>query len=112
MQVQTVARIRRPARSRAWSARLKHHGICKAFNASRRGKKRTPRFSGVVIHGFYADRSFSPSRLKTPPMSVFLKQAAKIPAGSKARRGQGRARGRKAQVREDRREEDEGMQLR
>jgi large subunit ribosomal protein L11 len=54
--------------------------FCKAFNAqTQKLEKGTP--TPVVIT-IYADRSFT-FELKTPPMSHFLKKAAKIESGSK-----------------------------
>src|SRR4051794_33458194 len=55
--------------------------FCKAFNAqTQKEEKNTPI---PVIITIYADRSFT-FELRTPPMSHFLKQAAKIQSGSKA----------------------------
>src|SRR5437660_11545626 len=55
--------------------------FCKAFNAqTQKEEKNTPI---PVIITIYADRSFT-FEMKTPPMSHFLKQAAKIQSGSKA----------------------------
>ncbi len=82
--------------------------FCKAFNAqTQKEEKSTPI---PVIITIYADRSFT-FELKTPPMSHFLKQAAKIQSGSKAP-----GRDKAGQVTtcagaRDRREEDEGSQL-
>ena len=65
---------------------LGQHGVnimefCKAFNAqTQKEEKNTPI---PVIITIYADRSFT-FEMKTPPMSYFLKQAAKIQSGSKA----------------------------
>ena len=54
--------------------------FCKAFNAqTQKEEKNTPI---PVVITIYADRSFT-FELKTPPMSFFLKQAAKIQSGSK-----------------------------
>ncbi len=54
--------------------------FCKAFNAqTQKEEKNTPI---PVIITIYADRSFT-FELRTPPMSHFLKQAAKIQSGSK-----------------------------
>src|SRR6201994_532260 len=54
--------------------------FCKAFNAqTQKEEKNTPI---PVIITIYADRSFT-FEMKTPPMSHFLKQAAKIQSGSK-----------------------------
>jgi large subunit ribosomal protein L11 len=55
--------------------------FCKAFNAqTQKEEKNTPI---PVVITIYADRSFT-FEMKTPPMSFFLKQAAKIQSGSKA----------------------------
>jgi large subunit ribosomal protein L11 len=55
--------------------------FCKAFNAqTQKEEKNTPI---PVVITIYADRSFT-FEMKTPPMSYFLKQAAKIQSGSKA----------------------------
>src|SRR3954451_15016544 len=55
--------------------------FCKAFNAqTQKEEKNTPI---PVIITIYADRSFT-FEMKTPPMSFFLKKAAKIESGSKA----------------------------
>ena len=54
--------------------------FCKAFNAqTQKLEKNTPIPVEITI---YADRSFT-FALKTPPMSHFLKKAAKIESGSK-----------------------------
>src|SRR5215208_4839652 len=55
--------------------------FCKSFNAqTQKEEKNTPI---PVVITIYADRSFT-FEMKTPPMSFFLKQAAKIQSGSKA----------------------------
>src|SRR3569832_2462359 len=55
--------------------------FCKAFNAqTQKEEKNTPI---PVVITIYAERSFT-FEMKTPPMSFFLKQAAKIQSGSKA----------------------------
>ena len=55
--------------------------FCKAFNAkTQKEEKNTPI---PVVITIYADRSFT-FEMKTPPMSYFLKKAAKIVSGSKA----------------------------
>src|SRR6266571_255244 len=55
--------------------------FCKAFNAqTQKEEKNTPI---PVVITIYADRSFT-FEMKTPPMSFFLKQAAKVQSGSKA----------------------------
>jgi large subunit ribosomal protein L11 len=54
--------------------------FCKAFNAqTQKEEKNTPI---PVVITIYADRSFT-FEMKTPPMSYFLKQAAKLTSGSK-----------------------------
>ena len=55
--------------------------FCKAFNAqTQKEEKGTPI---PVVITIYADRTFT-FEMRTPPMSYFLKQAAKIQSGSKA----------------------------
>ena len=55
--------------------------FCKAFNAqTQKIEKATPI---PVVITIYADRSFT-FELKTPPMSFFIKKAAKLTSGSKA----------------------------
>src|SRR6201996_1711064 len=71
--------------------------FCKAFNAqTQKEEKNTPI---PVIITIYADRSFT-FEMKTPPMSFFLKQAAKIQSGSKAPGRDKAGKVTKAQVRE------------
>ena len=71
--------------------------FCKAFNAqTQKEEKNTPI---PVIITIYADRSFT-FEMKTPPMSHFLKQAAKIQSGSKAPGRDKAGKVTKAQVRE------------
>jgi large subunit ribosomal protein L11 len=54
--------------------------FCKAFNAqTQKEEKSTPI---PVVITIYADRSFT-FELKTPPMSFFIKKAAKLTSGSK-----------------------------
>ena len=54
--------------------------FCKAFNAqTQKEEKNTPI---PVVITIYADRSFT-FALKTPPMSFFIKKAAKLTSGSK-----------------------------
>ena len=54
--------------------------FCKSFNAqTQKEEKNTPI---PVIITIYADRSFT-FEMKTPPMSHFLKKAAKLESGSK-----------------------------
>ena len=71
--------------------------FCKAFNAqTQKIEKATPI---PVVITIYADRSFT-FEMKTPPMSFFLKQAAKIASGSKAPGRDKAGKVTKAQVRE------------
>ena len=71
--------------------------FCKAFNAqTQKEEKNTPI---PVIITIYADRSFT-FEMKTPPMSYFLKKAAKIESGSKTPGRDNVAKVTKAQVRE------------
>ena len=82
--------------------------FCKAFNAqTSKMEKNTPIPVTITV---YQDRSFT-FEMKTPPVSYFIKKAAKVEKGSKApgpRQGrqdhQGASQG-------DRRAEDEGSQL-
>ena len=54
--------------------------FCKAFNAqTQKEEKNTPI---PVVITIYADRSFT-FEMKTPPMSFFIKKAAKLTSGSK-----------------------------
>ena len=54
--------------------------FCKAFNAqTQKEEKNTPI---PVVITIYADRSFT-FEMKTPPMSFFIKKAAKLESGSK-----------------------------
>ena len=55
--------------------------FCKAFNAQTQKMEKGAPIPVVIT--IYADRSFT-FEMKTPPMSYFLKQAAKIQSGSKA----------------------------
>ncbi|KAJ8136929.1 hypothetical protein OY671_009858, partial [Metschnikowia pulcherrima] len=71
--------------------------FCKAFNAqTQKEEKNTPI---PVVITIYADRSFT-FEMKTPPMSYFLKQAAKIQSGSKSPGRDSAGKVTKAQVRE------------
>ena len=71
--------------------------FCKAFNAqTQKEEKNTPI---PVIITIYADRSFT-FEMKTPPMSYFLKKAAKIESGSKTPGRDNVAKVTKEQVRE------------
>ena len=82
--------------------------FCKAFNAQTQKEKRTPPIPVVIT--IYADRSFT-FEMRTPPMSYFLKQAAENPVRLE---GAGPWQGRQGDESpcRDRREEDEGSQLR
>ena len=53
--------------------------FCKAFNAHTQGEEQGVPIPTVI--SVYADRSFS-FITKTPPVSYFIKQAAKLPKGS------------------------------
>jgi large subunit ribosomal protein L11 len=54
--------------------------FCKAFNAQTQKLEKNSPIPVVIT--IYADRSFT-FEMKTPPMSHFIKKAAKIEAGSK-----------------------------
>ena len=54
--------------------------FCKAFNAQTQKLEKNSPIPVVIT--IYADRSFT-FEMKTPPMSFFIKKAAKIEAGSK-----------------------------
>jgi large subunit ribosomal protein L11 len=54
--------------------------FCKAFNAQTQKLEKNAPIPVVIT--IYADRSFT-FELKTPPMSFFIKKAAKVEAGSK-----------------------------
>ena len=71
--------------------------FCKAFNAqTQKEEKNTPI---PVVITIYQDRSFT-FEMRTPPMSFFLKQAAKIQSGSKTPGRDKAGKVTKAQVRE------------
>ena len=71
--------------------------FCKAFNAqTQKIEKNTPI---PVIITTYQDRSFT-FELKTPPVSYFLKKAAKLDSGSKTPGREPAGQVSKAQVRE------------
>src|ERR1700690_421884 len=53
---------------------------CKAFNAKTQKEGKNPPIPVVIT--IYADRSFT-FALKTPPMSFFIKKAARLTSGSK-----------------------------
>ena len=71
--------------------------FCKAFNA--RSQEMEAGSPVPVVITYYADKSFT-FEMKTPPMSYFLKQAAKIQSGSKAPGRDKAGKVTKAQVRE------------
>ena len=54
--------------------------FCKAFNAQTQKLEKNAPIPVVIT--IYADRSFT-FEMKTPPMSFFIKKAAKVEAGSK-----------------------------
>src|SRR5437763_3681312 len=54
--------------------------FCKAFNAQTQNLERNAPIPVVIT--VYADRSFA-FEMRTPPVSYFLKKAAKIESGSK-----------------------------
>ena len=54
--------------------------FCKAFNAQSQNHERNAPIPVVIT--VYADRSFS-FEMKTPPVSYFLKKAARIESGAK-----------------------------
>ena len=83
--------------------------FCKAFNAQTQKMEKGAPIPVVIT--IYGDRSFT-FEMKTPPVSHFLKKAAKLESGSKTPgprrrrlRDQGSGQG-------DRRAEDEGLELR
>src|SRR5438128_12355600 len=71
--------------------------FCKAFNAQTQKLEKGAPIPVVIT--IYADRSFT-FELKTPPMSHFLKKAAKIESGSKTPGRDNVAKVTSAQVRE------------
>ena len=83
--------------------------FCKQFNAqSQKMEKGSPI---PVVITVYQDRSFT-FEMRTPPVSYFIKKAAKLESGSKT---PGRDRAgivTKAQVREIAQTQDEGLELR
>ena len=71
--------------------------FCKSFNAKTQDQEKgMPIPVNITV---YSDKSFS-YEMKTPPMSYFLKQAAKIQSGSKAPGRDKAGKVTKAQVRE------------
>jgi large subunit ribosomal protein L11 len=71
--------------------------FCKAFNAQTQKMEKGSPIPVVIT--IYGDRSFT-FEMKTPPMSHFLKKAAKIESGSKTPGRDNVAQVTKAQVRE------------
>ncbi len=55
--------------------------FCKAFNAQTQKEEKNAPIPVVIT--IYQDRSFT-FEMRTPPMSYFLKKAAKVTSGSKA----------------------------
>src|ERR1700680_1761816 len=55
-------------------------GFCKAFNAQTQNLEKGMPIPGVITA--FADRSF-PFEMKTPPVSYFIKKAAKLESGAK-----------------------------
>ena len=83
--------------------------FCKAFNAqSQKMEKGSPI---PVVITIYADRSFT-FEMKTPPVSYFIKKAAKLESGSKTPGREKVGAITKAQVKEIADAEDEGFELR
>ena len=83
--------------------------FCKAFNAqTQKMEKGTPI---PVVITIYQDRSFT-FEMKTPPVSYFLKKAAKLESGSKTPGPRQGRHGHQGAGQGDRREEDEGPELR
>src|SRR6476661_10141376 len=71
--------------------------FCKAFNA--RTQKMEKGAPIPVVITIYGDKSFS-FEMKTPPMSYFLKKAAKLESGSKTTGSDSAGKVTQAQVRE------------
>ena len=83
--------------------------FCKAFNAqTQKLEKGAPIPVTITV---YADRSFT-FELRTPPVSHFLKKAAKLESGSKTPGPRCRRLGHQGAGARDRRAEDEGSELR
>ncbi len=83
--------------------------FCKSFNAqTQKLEKGTPI---PVVITIYQDRSFT-FEMKTPPVSYFLKKAAKLESGAKAPGRDKVGVGHQGAGQGDRRAEDEGSQLR
>src|SRR2546423_15509869 len=71
--------------------------FCKAFNAQTQKMEKGAPIPVVIT--IYGDRSFT-FEMKTPPMSHFLKKAAKVESGSKNPGRDSAGTGTKAQVKE------------
>ena len=83
--------------------------FCKAFNAQT--QKMEKGIPIPVIITTYQDRSFT-FEMKTPPVSYFLKKAAKLESGSKTPGREPVGTGHQEAGARDRRAEDEGPELR
>ncbi len=83
--------------------------FCKDFNAKTSQLEKGSPIPVVIT--IYGDKSFT-FEMRTPPMSFFLKKAAKIESGSKTPGRDNVGSVTKAQVQGDRREEDGRPQLR
>ncbi len=83
--------------------------FCKAFNAQTQKMEKGMPIPVVIT--IYADRSFT-FEMQTPPMSYFLKKAAKLESGSKTPGRDIAGSVTKAQVKEIAEAEDEGPELR
>ena len=83
--------------------------FCKAFNAQTQKMEKGAPIPVVIT--VYGDRSFT-FEMKTPPVSYFLKKAAKIESGSKTPGRDSAGSVTKAQVKEIAETEDEGPELR
>ncbi len=83
--------------------------FCKQFNAATAKMEKGMPIPVVITT--YADRSFS-FELKTPPVSYFIKKAAKLESGSKTPGRDKAGAITRTQVKEIARAEDEGPQLR
>ena len=82
--------------------------FCKAFNAQTQKLEKGAPIPVVIT--IYGDRSFT-FEMKTPPMSHFLKKAAKLESGSKTPGRDVAGSVTKAQVKEIAEAEDEGLEL-
>ena len=71
--------------------------FCKAFNAASQDMEKGSPIPCVIT--YYQDKSFT-FAMKTPPVSYFLKKAAKLKSGSKAPGRESAGTVKRAQVRE------------